>query len=57
MLVRLVAILVVMDVSFCTAKEPADTNYDESKVPEYELPELLLDDSQEIRGKELKPPE
>lgn len=43
MLVRLVAILVVMDVSFCTAKEPADTNYDESKVPEYELPELLLD--------------
>lgn len=43
MLVRLVAILVVMDVSFCTAKEPPDTNYDESKVPEYELPELLLD--------------
>ncbi|MAI35885.1 MAG: hypothetical protein CBE00_14235 [Planctomycetaceae bacterium TMED240] len=43
MLVRLVAILVVLDVSLCMAKEPADTNYDEAKVPGYELPQLLLD--------------
>ncbi len=43
MLVRLVAILVVLDVSLCIAKEPADTNYDEAKVPGYELPQLLLD--------------
>lgn len=43
MLVRLFAILMILDVSFCMAKEPADTNYDEAKVPAYKLPELLRD--------------
>ena len=34
--------LVILSVSLATAREPPDTNSDESKVPQYELPAPLV---------------
>jgi len=50
MMVRFVAFLIVFEVGSCAAKEPADTNYDEAKVPEYELPALLVDEAGKTVG-------
>ena len=50
MLFRLFAFLLLLDVCLCVAKEPADTNYDEAKVPQYELPALLVDEAGETVG-------
>ncbi len=47
---RLFAFLLLLDVCLCVAKEPADTNYDEAKVPQYELPALLVDEAGETVG-------
>ena len=51
MLFRLCAFLVLLDVCCCFAREPVDTNYDEAKVPLYELPALLVDQAGETVGR------
>ena len=38
-----IALLCWLPAFACLAQEPADTNYDESKVPDYELPDALID--------------
>jgi len=47
----LTVVLLICSVSFSDAKEPADTNYDESKVPEYKLPALLIDNAGKSIGR------
>ena len=34
--------LLIVSVSLAMAQEPPDTNYDESKLPKYELPDPLV---------------
>ncbi len=38
--------------SMSTAEEPADTNYDEAKVPSYELPDALIDNAGNAVGRD-----
>jgi hypothetical protein len=38
--------------SIAAAQEPADTNYDETKVPSYELPDALIDNSGQRVGRD-----
>ena len=38
----------LFSVSLSAAPQPADTNYDESLVPDYELPPLLMNDSNRL---------
>ena len=47
-----IVVFLVFSMSLSEAKEPADTNYDESKVPEYELPALLVDEAGKTVGRE-----
>jgi len=44
-------VFLISIVSVATAKEPSDTNYDEAKVPEYELPALLVDENDKAVGR------
>ncbi|QDV23869.1 glucuronyl esterase domain-containing protein [Aureliella helgolandensis] len=43
--IPMVAILLAVGTLVSVAKEPADTNYDESKVPSYDLPDVLIDNA------------
>jgi hypothetical protein len=47
----LAVVFLISGASFSNAKEPADTNYDESKVPAYKLPAVLIDEAGKTVGR------
>lgn len=49
---KIFAILFAVGSAISAAKEPDDTNYDETKVPSYELPKLLIDNDGHPVGRE-----
>ena len=50
----LATVLLLLLANVAVSQEPADTNYDESKVPAYELPDPLIDeDGQPIKDAEM----
>ncbi len=50
--IAMVAILFAVGSSVSVAKPPADTNYDETKVPSYELPNALIDNAGQSVGRD-----
>ena len=50
--IAMVAILFTVGSSVSVAKPPADTNYDETKVPSYELPNALIDNAGQSVGRD-----
>lgn len=50
--IQIVAILFAIVSTISTAQEPADTNYDETKVPSYELPNPLIDNAGQPVGRD-----
>ncbi len=51
-LTRVAIIICAISWSWVEAKEPADTNYDESVVPSYQLPDALIDNAGRPVGRE-----
>ncbi|QDS94876.1 hypothetical protein FF011L_36580 [Roseimaritima multifibrata] len=50
--ISMLVTLLVIGPSISIAKEPADTNYDESKVPAYELPNACIDNAGQPVGRD-----
>ena len=50
--IQIVAFLFAVGSSISVAQEPAETNYDETKVPSYELPNALIDNAGQPVGRD-----